>query len=64
MYMLQFKRFRWSRESIENGGPHGINIASKLKHWASKVSFFDIFMDFGKLVCDVFSFGKKAGQNH
>ena len=49
LYVLQFKRFRWSEKSIENGGPNYINKSSKLKPWASKVAFVEIFVDCGKL---------------
>ena len=45
LYMLQFKRFRWSRQL----GPNGAKQSSKLKPWASKVELFEICMDSGKL---------------
>ena len=47
---LQFKRFRWSRKLIENGGSNDINKSSKLEPWASKVDLFEILLDLGKLV--------------
>ena len=49
LYMLQFKRFRRTRKLIEDGGPNGTKKSVKLKPWASKVPFFEIFIDFGKL---------------
>ena len=48
-YVLQFKRCRWSRKSIESGAPSGVDKSSKLKPWAAKVDFLKICMDFGKL---------------
>ena len=47
----------------ENGAEHGANKASKLKHWADKVRFFEILIAFGKLVFFyVFGCWQKAGQ--
>ena len=49
---------------IEHGGPNGIKKATKLKPLASKVCFFEILMDFGKLVFfDVWRAGKNGPQN-
>ncbi len=39
---------------IANGGPNGITKSSTFKPWASKVLFFEIFMDFGKLLVLMF----------
>ena len=61
--MLQIERFRRTRKLIENGGPNGIKKSSKLKPWASKVWFFEILMDLGKLVFSMFLGGwHKTGQ--
>ena len=38
---------------------------TKIEALRSKVLFYKILMDFGKIfLFDVFSFGQKAGQNH
>ena len=46
---------------IENGGPHGMKKASKLKPLAFKVWFLEILMDFGKLCFAVLGCWQKAG---
>ena len=49
IYLLQFKRFRWSRKLIENWDQNGINKSFTLKPWASKVAFFETCIDFAKI---------------
>ena len=50
LYVLKTKRCRRSGNLIENGSPYCIEKASQLKPLASKVWFFEILIDFGKLV--------------
>ena len=62
--LLQFKRFRWSRKLIENGVQMPSTSHSLFKPWASMVAFFEIFMDFGKLVVFMFfCLAKRRAKN-
>ena len=49
LYLLQFKRCRWSRELIENGCRNSIEKTSILKPCVSKDALFRILMEFGKI---------------
>ena len=64
VYLLQFKRFSWSRRLLENEGPNRIKKLYKLKPWASKVTLFQMFMNLSNYFKNAFSFGKTAGRNH
>ena len=43
---------------------NGANKSSKLKHWASKECFFEMLMDFGKLVFVIFFVLAKGGPRN
>ena len=62
LYVLQFKRFRWSGKLIENGSPNDGNKSSKWKPWASEVWLFWDFDGFWQsCFVDVFGCWQKAG---
>ena len=63
LYVLQFKRLRWSQKLIKNGGPNGIKNPLKFK-FGSKGAFLEICVDFGWLVCRVLGGRRKAKDPH